>query len=148
MCKAVVPIMKKQGYGKIVNMSTLGARTGRPGVAADYAGSKAGLIGMTKSLAKECADTPVLMCYLSPGMVVTDLLISPEAQQEPDWERKRRIYNILADTTDTVCPWLVEGVLAANKNGAAVRWLTPQKVMGRFLMTRFKKRDILTPLGM
>jgi hypothetical protein len=81
-------------------------------------------------------------------MVVTDLLISPEARQEPDWERKRNIYNILADTTDTVCPWLVDGILNTTKNGDAVRWLTPRKVMGRFLMSRIKKRDILTPLGM
>ena len=55
--------------------------------------------------------------------------------------------NILADTVDTVTPFLVEGMLAADKNGAAVRWLTPGKIASRFLMSRFRKRDVFGPLG-
>ena len=113
-----------------------------------YGATKYAVKYVTKALVKECKDTPVQMCYLSPGMVVTDLLITPEAAQDPDWQNKRKIYNILADTVDTVTPWLVDGILATKKNGDAVRWLTPRKVIGRFLMSRIKKRDILTPLGM
>lgn len=73
MCKAIVPIMKKQGGGKIVNISTLGARTGRPGVAADYAGSKAGLIGITRSLAKELGPSGIYVNAIAPGPILTEL---------------------------------------------------------------------------
>jgi NAD(P)-dependent dehydrogenase (short-subunit alcohol dehydrogenase family) len=140
--------MRTQGNGKIFNMEGFGSDGSTMAKYVVYGATKYAVKYITKALVKECKDTPVQMCYLSPGMVVTDLLISPEARQEPDWERKRNIYNILADTTDTVCPWLVDGILNTTKNGDAVRWLTPRKVMGRFLMSRIKKRDILTPLGM
>ena len=140
--------MRNQGSGKIFNMEGFGSDGSTMPRYAVYGATKYAVKYLTKVLVKECKDSPVHMCYLSPGMVVTDMLISPDAQQDPDWERKRKIYNILADTTDTVCPWLVDGILKTTKNGDAVRWLTTPKVIGRFLMSRFRKRDILTPLGM
>lgn len=48
--KAVVPIMKEQNYGRIVLVSSIGGRKGRPGVGVNYAASKAGLVGMTQLL--------------------------------------------------------------------------------------------------
>jgi 3-oxoacyl-[acyl-carrier protein] reductase len=73
MCKAIVPVMKKQGGGKIVNISTLGARTGRPGVALDYAASKAGLIGLTQTLAKEVGPDGIYVNAIAPGPILTEL---------------------------------------------------------------------------
>jgi NAD(P)-dependent dehydrogenase (short-subunit alcohol dehydrogenase family) len=52
-CKAVAPVMKKQRFGKIVNIASLGGRTGRPGVGVNYGASKAGVIGITMTLARE-----------------------------------------------------------------------------------------------
>jgi len=146
--KVAIAGMLKQGGGKIFNMEGFGSDGNVMAKYVTYGATKYAVKYVTKALVKECKNTPVQMCYLSPGMVVTDLLITPEAVQDPDWQNKRKIYNILADTVDTVTPWLVDGILATKKNGDAVRWLTPRKVIGRFLMSRIKKRDILAPLGM
>jgi hypothetical protein len=81
-------------------------------------------------------------------MVITDMLISEEMRNGPDWKHKRGIYNILADRVDVVTPWLVENILASKGNGSAVRWLTTKKVIWRFLTAKLTKRDILTPMGM
>jgi hypothetical protein len=88
------------------------------------------------------------MCYLSPGIVVTDMLVPPEDQRGEGWEQVKKILNVLADTVDTVTPYLVEGMLNSTRNGDAVRWLTGSKVSWRFFKNRFVKRDIFTPLGL
>jgi hypothetical protein len=76
------------------------------------------------------------------------MLVPPPERRDEGWEQVKKILNILADTVETVTPFLVEGMLKADKNGDAVRWLTPRKVMWRFFKSRFSKRDIFTPLGL
>ena len=66
-CKAVVPKMKKQKYGRIVTISSLGGRTGRPGVGIDYAASKAGVIGITQTLARELGSYNITVNSIAPG---------------------------------------------------------------------------------
>jgi 3-oxoacyl-[acyl-carrier protein] reductase len=73
MCKAVVPIMKKIGRGKIVNIASLGGRTGRPGVAVDYGASKAGIIGLTQTLAREAGPDGIYVNAIAPGPILTEL---------------------------------------------------------------------------
>ena len=73
MCKTVVPVMKKQGRGKIVNMASLGGRTGRPGVAVDYGASKAGIIGLTQTLARELGPSGIYVNAIAPGPILTEL---------------------------------------------------------------------------
>lgn len=91
MCKTVVPAMKKKGYGKIVNISTLGARTGRPGVAADYAASKAGIIGMTRSLAKELGPFGIYVNAIAPGPILTELTKQVPKELFAEWNVGRVI---------------------------------------------------------
>ena len=71
-CKAVAPVMRAQKYGKIVNIASLGGRTGRPGVGVNYAASKAGLIGVTKCLAKELGPSNIYVNAVCPGPILTD----------------------------------------------------------------------------
>ena len=73
LCKTVVPVMKKQGRGKIVNMASLGARTGRPGVAVDYSASKAGIIALTQTLARKLGPSGIYVNAIAPGPILTEL---------------------------------------------------------------------------
>ena len=70
--KAVTPIMLKQKYGKIVNMASVVGVVGNPGQV-NYCASKAGLIGMTKSLAKEVGSRNITVNAIAPGFIDTDM---------------------------------------------------------------------------
>lgn len=70
--KAVTSIMMKQRYGRIVNLSSVVGITGNAGQA-NYAASKAGIIGFTKSVAKELASRGITANCVAPGYVETDM---------------------------------------------------------------------------
>ena len=70
--KAVTPIMLKQRSGKIVNMSSVVGVVGNPGQV-NYCASKAGLIGMTKSLAREIGSRGITVNAIAPGFIDTDM---------------------------------------------------------------------------
>ena len=72
VCRAVVPHMVAAGYGRIVNIASIAGKDGNPN-ASHYSASKAGLIGLTKSLAKELAATGVLVNAVTPAAAKTEL---------------------------------------------------------------------------
>ncbi len=72
-CKAVLPSMKAAGYGRIVNVASAAGKEGVPGIAA-YAAAKHGVVGFTKSLSRELAETGILVNCVAPVMADTDLL--------------------------------------------------------------------------
>jgi 2-dehydro-3-deoxy-L-rhamnonate dehydrogenase (NAD+) len=71
-CRAVVPHMTAAGYGRIVNIASIAGKEGNPN-ASHYSASKAGLIALTKSLAKELASTGVLVNAVTPAAAKTEL---------------------------------------------------------------------------
>lgn len=71
--KKAARIMLKQRYGRIINISSVVGLRGNAGQV-NYAASKAGLIGMTKSLAKELASRNITVNALAPGMIETKML--------------------------------------------------------------------------
>lgn len=73
MCRAVLPAMIGAGYGRVVNMASMAGKEGTP-LAGGYAAAKAGLIGMTKTLGKELAQTGVLANVITPSVIDTDIL--------------------------------------------------------------------------
>ena len=69
-CKAIVPAMLKQKYGRIVNIASIAGKEGNPN-AAHYSASKAGLIALTKSLGKELAAHDILVNAVTPAAAKT-----------------------------------------------------------------------------
>ncbi len=70
--RAVVPHMVANGYGRIVNIASIAGKEGNPNASA-YSASKAGVIGFTKSLAKELAKTGVTVNSVTPAAVRTPI---------------------------------------------------------------------------
>jgi 3-oxoacyl-[acyl-carrier protein] reductase len=71
-CKAVVPEMLKNGWGRIVNVASIAGKEGNP-TASHYSASKAGLIGLTKSLGKELATSGILVNCITPAAAKTEI---------------------------------------------------------------------------
>ena len=72
-CRAVVPKMIEKGYGRIVNVASIAGKEGNPN-ASHYSAAKAGVIALTKSLAKETAKTGVLVNCIAPAVIETEIL--------------------------------------------------------------------------
>jgi len=81
-CKVIVPVMRRTGYGRIVNIASIAGKNGTPGFAA-YGASKAAVIGLTKALGRELADTEILVNAVCPSVAQTDILsgFTPEKVQ-------------------------------------------------------------------
>jgi NAD(P)-dependent dehydrogenase (short-subunit alcohol dehydrogenase family) len=134
--------MIKQGSGQIFNMEGFGSDGRKNSGMASYGSSKYALRYFTQSLAMEVAKTPLKVSTISPGMVVTEMLIGKYDKSSAEWQRVKRIFNILADKVETVSVFLVEGMIANQKNNAAIAWLTTPKIAWRFMTAPFNKRDL------
>jgi NAD(P)-dependent dehydrogenase (short-subunit alcohol dehydrogenase family) len=138
--------MLAQGSGQIWNMEGFGSGGQvQPGMAI-YGATKRAVNYLNKALQKEVKDTGVQVCTLSPGIVVTDLLMGDYDLSSPEWERSKKIFNILGDKVETVTPYLVEGILKADRSGAKVLWLTSGKAFLRFMTASFNKRDLFADI--
>ncbi len=71
-CRAVTPRMVRQRRGKIINVASISGVIGNPGQS-NYSAAKSGMIGMTKTLAKELASRNIQVNAIAPGLVATDM---------------------------------------------------------------------------
>ena len=78
-CAEVLPSMLAQGYGRIVNIASVAGKEGNPNASA-YSAAKAGVIGLTKSIGKETAETGVIANCVTPAAVETEIFaqLTPE----------------------------------------------------------------------
>ena len=140
-CRAALRIMLPQGRGHIFNMEGRGSEgAATPGSIA-YGASKQSIPQLTKTLVKETEGSGVGIHRLSPGMVLTDLLLTdatPEA---------KRIFNILAERPETVARFLVPGVRAVQGTGRHIRYLSTPKVAWRFATAWRRKNRFFDEQG-
>ena len=69
-CRSIIPIMRDQDYGRIVNVSSIAGKEGNPNAAA-YSAAKAGVIALTKSIAKETSDKNISVNCITPAAAKT-----------------------------------------------------------------------------
>ncbi len=79
-CKAVSKVMLKQRSGRIINIASVAGQMGNPGQA-NYSAAKAGVIGLTKTLAKEFASRGVTVNAVAPGFIETDMTSELKAEE-------------------------------------------------------------------
>ena len=114
VCHATVPLFRKAGAGRIVNISSLAGKEGTPNASA-YSAAKAGVIALTKSLGKELADVGVLVNAIAPAAVRTRLLeqMSPaHVQAMVDKSPMRRL--IEPDEVADLVMWLCSDSCTVN----------------------------------
>ena len=137
--------MQAQGSGIVYNMEGFGSDGAvRPGMSV-YGAAKRAVRYYTRSLVKETKGGPVQVGTLSPGIVITDFITDMFQGDPAGFEKSKKIFNILGDRVETVTPWLASKVLNNTRTNARFAWLTPRKVMGRFLTAGFNRRDLFTP---
>jgi 3-oxoacyl-[acyl-carrier protein] reductase len=82
MCRAAIRPMMKQRYGRIVNITSVVGASGNAGQA-NYAAAKAGVAGMTRSLARELGSRGITVNCVAPGFIATDMTDAlPQAQRD------------------------------------------------------------------
>jgi NAD(P)-dependent dehydrogenase (short-subunit alcohol dehydrogenase family) len=132
--------MRVQGGGKIFNILG-GGSDGEyfPGIGV-YGSTKRGLDYFSRALAKELADTKVIVGRVRPGMIVTDAVVREARENIDNFEKSRRMVNNLVDRIETVAPFLVDRMLAFDKSGGRIRWLTGGKIALRMLSGMLRPR--------
>lgn len=145
-------MLAQQGGGQIFNFEGFGSDgMVRPGMAI-YGSSKAAMRYFCRSMAKEYPEGPVRLGSISPGIVITDMITGERKQlSDEQWQRSQRMYEILGDRVETVAPWLVSKILASERHGDRIVWLTPGKAFrrfaGRFILRRRRPDVFATANG-
>ncbi len=136
--------MLSQGGGHLYNMEGFGSNGRLRAGLSLYGATKSGLRFLSRSLTKETEGTPVKVSTISPGIVITELLTDPFKDDPEGLERAKWVFNALGDKVETVTPWLVDKMLANDKSGAHIEWLTTPKLIGRFAKAPFNRRDLFS----
>jgi 3-oxoacyl-[acyl-carrier protein] reductase len=85
LSQAVLPVMRDQGAGRIVNMASMSARTGGQASPPHYATSKTALVGMTRALARVVGAWGITVNAVAPGMIDTEMLADLPAAKRQWW---------------------------------------------------------------
>lgn len=135
--------MLKQGGGDIYFTEGMGGKGEIQAGVSMLGTGNAAIVYFVKALRKEYPEGNVRFHTLRPGINVTEhFLHGVEFLDEARWERSKRVINILGDKPETTTPWLAEKILNNDKKEGHIAWLTPMKIMTRFMLVSFNKRDL------
>ena len=134
--------MLDQGFGSFYHMEGLGSDGRQVEGLALYGSTKCALAYLTDALIDQTRGTGLVVGALRPGMLLTDLLTGQRSRSAEDWQRAKRVFNLLADRVETVTPWLADQVLANTRTGVRIKWLTTWRLIGRVLAAPFRRRDL------
>lgn len=138
--------MLGQGHGAIYSMEGLGSNDMIRPKTILYGTTKHALTYFMKGLAKELEGSGVIAGRLSPGMMLTDFITKAPDGEPSDAlidEKFRKLLNILADRPETVAKFFVPRILANDRNGAHIVWLTNGKAAWRFLTAGMRRGRLL-----
>lgn len=103
-CRAIGAMMMRQRYGRIINISSVSGLMGNPGQA-NYSASKAGVIGFTKTIARELASRNITVNAVAPGFITTDMTNSLPEKIKAEVKDRIPVRRLGApeDIADLVC---------------------------------------------
>jgi NAD(P)-dependent dehydrogenase (short-subunit alcohol dehydrogenase family) len=106
-CREVLPLMREQNYGRIVNVASIAGKEGNPN-AAPYSAAKAGVIALTKSLAKETAELDIAVNCITPAAAKTRIF-DQISQQHIDYMLSKipRGRFLLVEEIAAMVAWMV-----------------------------------------
>ncbi len=138
--------MLKQGHGAIYSMEGLGSNDMIQKKTILYGTTKRALTYFMKGLAKEVDGTGVISGRLSPGMMLTDFITKDPNGHESEVikdQQFKRIFNILADTPETVAKFFIPEMLRNTHNDKHIVWLTNTKTAFRFMTAGNRKNRLI-----
>ncbi|MFO0553619.1 MAG: SDR family oxidoreductase [Polyangiaceae bacterium] len=134
--------MRPRGRGQIFSMEGWGSRGETSPGMTPYCMTKRALRYFADSLAKELRGTGVRVGTVSPGMVVTDLLVDSYADGLPAyWQKKKWLFHFVVDPPEPVCAFLASRILANRRANAHIAWMTPLRLLSRFFRPSYYRRN-------
>lgn len=141
--RVAVAGMLLQGFGSVYNMAGFGARRGNTmrGMTL-YGTTKSAIHYFTRSLVKELKGKPVIVGELYPGMVATEMLSDQYRDRPEDFEKDKKIFNILASRVEEVAPWLARRMLKNRRSGAQLAYMNTFRLLKRLLLVMTGRRRV------
>lgn len=151
--QAAISGFKRQGAGKLYLTLGGGGASGRvvPGMTV-YSTTKRAVKYFADTLVKELREannSAILVGTISPGVNITEGMLREFAELSPA-ERNKALkqLNFIGDHVETTTAYIVAAILANQKQGHAITWLTGGRLLQRGLSMMFKKRDVLSRYGL
>lgn len=139
--KVMIDVMKEQQNGLLVNVEGAGSNGFPTPNHALYGMTKQGITHFTKTLMYENIDAPFNICTISPGMMLTDMLLSDESNT-----RLKHIFNIICEEPDFIADYLVDKINKVSRH-EQIRYLTVLRILWLYLLSIIRKERHFDKFG-